>query len=99
MTYHGNPLSVAAVSMSGEVYVRIAGRRDRTSTASEVLNDDREGGAKSAGEDTGLIGERRERSIMKFPAWRLIGERGRWRKRVMSYGWREVRDEEREVEP
>jgi hypothetical protein len=30
------------------------------------------------------VGERRERESMKFPASRLVGERGTWRERFMS---------------
>ena len=60
-----------------------------------MLIDDKEGGTRSAGDDVGTVGESRERSIMKFPALKLTGERGKWMKRVTSYGWREVRAEER----
>lgn len=44
-------------------------------------------------------GPRRERSSMKFPTARFEGVRGRCRVRVMSYGWRDVRDVERWAVP
>ena len=63
----------------------IAGRLERVSTDAEVFVGLMEEVRESAAEiREGSPGEWRERSSMKFPAARLLGVRGRWRKSVMS---------------
>ena len=63
----------------------MAGRRDSARTAPDVLLVVRVEETSSAGKGRGeLVGARRARSIMKLPARRLDGVRGRWRWKVIS---------------
>ena len=81
--YQGKPLIVLAAFTIGEVYVKMAGRLERASTEVELVAMVREGGSMSAVEDD-TVGEKRERSSMKFPAATFVGVRGRWRNTVTS---------------
>ena len=73
---------MCAVSTTGEVYVRMAGRRERARVVVVVLVVEEEERIEEAVLVAG--GPRRERSSMKFPTARFEGVRGRCRVRVMS---------------
>ena len=82
------------------MYVRIAGRRESARMALDALAVEIGDVRKDEGEDDdGAFGARSARSIMKFPAARFAGLRGRCKKSEISYGCSETRLVEREAIP
>ena len=59
--------------------MRIAGRRELVRIDAELFELVKGEGMRSAGDELAALGDKNERSSMKFPAAKLAGVRGRWR--------------------